>query len=240
MNRHPIPVVTACADRRGRPFVSANFAMTWDGRVTTRNRTPSDFSSRTDKLHLIQLRGLADAVMAGRATAEIDAMSLSLPDPALRKARLARGQSAEPLRIIVSASGRIPGHLGPFARGGAPILICTTERIPAATRARLERCAEVRVAGQSAVDFKALLRELRRNRGIRHLHAEGGPTLLRALAEAGALDELHLTLCPLVFGGESAPTLTGLPGAFFPRSKRWRLVGCHPHGGECFLRYLSA
>src|SRR5437773_11997956 len=45
-----------------RPFVAATFAMTVDGKVTTRNFSPVDFTSREDKLHLFGQRALADAV----------------------------------------------------------------------------------------------------------------------------------------------------------------------------------
>ncbi|PYL24046.1 MAG: hypothetical protein DMF37_08365 [Verrucomicrobia bacterium] len=51
-----------------RPFVTATFAMTVDGKVTTRNFAPVDFTSHEDKLHLFRQRALADAVLIGHST----------------------------------------------------------------------------------------------------------------------------------------------------------------------------
>src|SRR3977135_807159 len=75
-----------------RPFVSATFAMTLDGKITTRNFTPVDFTSREDKLHLFRQRALADAVVIGHSTLKHDNVRLGLPDD-LRKARIKRGQT---------------------------------------------------------------------------------------------------------------------------------------------------
>src|SRR6478672_3441198 len=55
-----------------RPFVIATFAMTADGKVTTKNFGPVDFTSREDKLHLFRQRALADAVLLGHTSLERD------------------------------------------------------------------------------------------------------------------------------------------------------------------------
>ena len=81
---------------RDRPLISANFAITWDGRISTRNRTPSDFSSREDKRRFLQIRALADAVVVTVRTAAADGMSIGLPSAKLRAERVARGHSRTP------------------------------------------------------------------------------------------------------------------------------------------------
>jgi riboflavin biosynthesis pyrimidine reductase len=76
--------------------------------------------------------------------------------------------------------------------------------------------------------------------GVKHLHCEGGGSLVRALAELDAIDEFHLTLAGhTLFGGFSAPTATGVPGDFLPCSRGFELVRCEPRLdlGECFLSY---
>src|SRR5213076_2500106 len=90
-----------------RPFVAATFAMTVDGKITTRNFTPVDFTSREDKQHLFRQRSMGDAVLIGHSTLRHDNVRLGLPDPKLREARIARGQTPYPLRVIVSNEGRI-------------------------------------------------------------------------------------------------------------------------------------
>ena len=62
-----------------RPFVTATFAMTADGKVTTRNFAPVDFTSREDKLHLFRQRALADAVLIGHTSLKRDNVRLELP-----------------------------------------------------------------------------------------------------------------------------------------------------------------
>src|SRR6266576_1769877 len=89
-----------------RPFVAATFAMTVDGKVTTRNFSPVDFTSREDKLHLFRQRALADAVLLGHTSLERDNVRLGLTAE-LQELRIKRGQSRSPLRVIVSNKGRI-------------------------------------------------------------------------------------------------------------------------------------
>src|SRR5438270_13306016 len=117
-----------------RPFVAVTFAMTADGKITTKNFTPVDFTSREDKTHLFRQRALGDAVLIGHSTLKHDNVRLGLPDPKMREARVARGQTPYPLRVIVSNEGRIDPSLKLFqsdpAKAG-PIVIFSTSRMPA-------------------------------------------------------------------------------------------------------------
>ena len=79
-----------------RPFVAATFAMTVDGKITTRNFSPVDFTSREDKMHLLRQRALGDAVLIGHTTLKQDNVRLGLPHAELREARVARGQTPYP------------------------------------------------------------------------------------------------------------------------------------------------
>src|SRR5437660_3135030 len=97
--------------KRQRPLVIATFAMTVDGKITTKNFSPVDFTSREDKTHLLRQRALGDAVLIGHSTLRHDNVRLGVPDPKMRKARIARGQTPSPLRVIVSNKGRIDASL---------------------------------------------------------------------------------------------------------------------------------
>src|SRR6201981_2394538 len=90
-----------------RPFVAVTFAMTVDGKVTTKNYSPVDFTSRQDKAHLIRQRALGDAVLVGHGTIKNDNVRLGIPREDLRQERIVRGQAPYPLRVIVSNNGRI-------------------------------------------------------------------------------------------------------------------------------------
>ena len=108
--QRPLPHCTQAA----APFVAATFAMTVDGKITTRTFSPVDFTSREDKLHLLRQRSLGDAVLIGRSTLAHDNVRLGLPDPRMRAEREARGQAPYPLRVIVSNEGRIDPALKIF------------------------------------------------------------------------------------------------------------------------------
>src|SRR5438105_12551658 len=88
-----------------RPFVSATFAMTVDGKITTRDFAPVDFTSREDKLHLFRQRALANAVIIGHSTLKRDNVRLGISED-LREARTKRRQTEATLRGIVSNEGR--------------------------------------------------------------------------------------------------------------------------------------
>ena len=220
-----------------RPFVTANFALTWDGRISTRRGTPADFSSKSDKRRLVEIRARCDAILVSAKTLAADNMSMGLPDASLRAARTARGQLAYPLRVLLTNSGRIDPALRLFTKTFSPIVIFSTTRMPARTRAALAALADVWLHESESVNLPAMLATLRTDYGVKRLVCEGGAQIFRALLTAGLVDELHATLCPRIFGGEKAPTLTGLPGAFHPASVPLTLKKMEVIGGECFLRY---
>ena len=94
--------------------------MTVDGKITTRNFTPIDFTTREDKMHLLRQRALGDAVLIGHSTLKHDNVRLGVPHPELREARVARGQTPYPLRVIVSNEGRIDSSLKIFQTDISP------------------------------------------------------------------------------------------------------------------------
>lgn len=220
-----------------RPFVTANFALTWDSRVSTRNCTPADFSSKKDKHRLLEIRATGDAILVGAGTVKADNMAMGLPDEALRAERVARGQSEYPLRVIVTNSGKLDPGLKVFQGGVAPILIFSTQRMPKATREPLAEKATLYLDETPVVDLAAMMTRLRRDHGVRRLVCEGGPILFKSLIVADLVDELHVTFCPRIFGGEQAATLTGVAAEFLPESTRLTLRKMEVIDGECFLQY---
>src|SRR5213592_96982 len=219
-----------------RPFVVATFAMTVDGKITTRNFSPVDFTSREDKLHLFRQRALADAVLIGHTTLKRDNVRLSLPAD-LQQARLKRKQTPAPLRVIVSNKGRIDSRLKVFQSTISPILIFSTTRMPRKTQAALKGKATLHLTKSDEIDLATMLETLRSRYNVRRLACEGGPTLFRALLERGLIDQLNLTIAPYMFGGAKAPTLTGLTKAFLPASVHCSLINMRIIGDECFLTY---
>ena len=223
--------------RLPRPFVTANFAATWDCRITTRLGTPANFSSPRDKKRLLEIRAGGDAVLVSAKTAAADRMTMGMPDAALRAERAKRKQAPYPLRVLLSNSGAIDPALPVFGKDFSPIVIFTTTRTPESTRAALAARADLWMHDAPSVNLPAMMAALRREYGVRRLVCEGGGQVFRALLEAGLVDELHVTLCPLIFGGIQAPSLTGSAGAFLPKSVPLSLQKMDVVDGECFLRY---
>jgi riboflavin-specific deaminase-like protein len=219
-----------------RPFVTANFALTWDARISTRRRTPSDFSSPRDKRRLLEIRAGCDAILVSAATLAADNMSMGLPAPDLRAKRKSRKQPEYPLRVVVSKSGRIAPQLRIFDHAFSPIVIFATTRMPAKTRSALAEKADLWLY-EEAVDFADLLETLHREYRVRRIVCEGGSQIFRALLTAGLIDELNVTFCPRLFGGTEAPTLTGPAGDFLPRGLPLTLKKMEVRDGECFLQY---
>ena len=235
-------VITKKSRRKGRahiskrPFVVATFAMTVDGKVTTKNLAPVDFTSREDKLHLFRQRALADAVLLGHTSLKRDNVRLGIPED-FRQVRIKRRQAPAPLRVIVSNKGRIDSRLKIFQSTISPVLIFSTTRMPKKTQAALKRKATLHLTKSDEIDLAAMLEALRTKYNVRRLACEGGPTLFRALLERDLIDQLNLTIAPYMFGGAKAPTLTGLSKEFLPASVHCSLTDMRTVGDECFLTY---
>jgi len=222
--------------KRPRPFVGATFAMTVDGKVTTKNLSPVDFTSRDDKLHLFRQRALADAVLIGHTSLKRDNVRLGLPAE-MQEARVKRGQSRCPLRVIVSNEGRIDRRLNIFQSNVSPVVIFSTKRMPQTFQRALAKRATLHLSNSKHVDLAGMLETLRKKYRVRRVACEGGPTLFRSLLEQGLVDQLNLTIAPYLFGGAKAPTLTGLSKKFLPASALCALIDMRVVGEECFLTY---
>jgi riboflavin-specific deaminase-like protein len=200
---------------RNRPFVLVNMAMTADGKIATANRAVSSFSSARDHEHLLELRATADAVMSGARTVDSAKINLGPGGSKHRQQRLKRGLAEYNLRIIVSGSGTIDPQAEVFKHKFSPIIILTTRKASTSALRRLQTLAdEVKICGQTAINFSAALRWLQQKWGVRRLLCEGGGDLNDAMFRAGMVDELHLTVCPKIFGGRNGPTIS--EGIGFP------------------------
>lgn len=196
------------------PFVLVNMAMTADGKIATANRAVASFGSARDHKHLLDLRATADAVMSGARTVDSAQINLGPGGALFRRLRLQRGLAEYNLRVLVSGSGSINPRAEVFKHRFSPILILTTRRASAAKLSQLQTLAkEVKTCGVARINFRAALRWLRTRWGVTRLLVEGGGELNAALFGAGLVDELHLTVCPKVFGGRTAPTIADGCGA---------------------------
>jgi 2,5-diamino-6-(ribosylamino)-4(3H)-pyrimidinone 5'-phosphate reductase len=223
--------------RRDLPFVYINVATTADGKLAPANRHFVPFGSKRDQTLLLELRANADAVMSGART--VGPMPVNLgPGPAkYRRMRLRKGLPEYNLRVVVSGSGNLNPRAEIFRHRFSPIVVLVSRRAPEANVRRLREAAdEVKAFGDRQLDFTAALRWLRAKWGVRRLLCEGGGEVNAGLFEEGLVDEVHHTLCPLVFGGRDAPTMAD--GRGFPTladTTRLRLKSLKRVGDELFL-----
>jgi riboflavin-specific deaminase-like protein len=221
------------------PFLFLNLAMTADGKIASANRTITSFGSRRDLEGLFALRATADAVMSGARTVDEKAVDLG-PGPArFRRRRLRHGLAEFNLRVIVSGSGSVHPAAGIFQRRFSPILVLTSARISERRLRKLRGLADdVFVCGEREIDFPEALRWLRQHWNVKCLLCEGGGQLNDALFRAHLVQRIHLTVCPLLFGGRTAPTIAD--GTSFPKlaqTTECRLRSLRRVGDELFLVY---
>jgi riboflavin-specific deaminase-like protein len=216
-----------------------NMAMTADGKTATANRAVSSFGSRHDQEHLLQLRATADAVMAGARTADSNPITMGPGAAKYRRLRLRRGLAEFNLRIIVSRSGTVNPRAEVFQRRFSPIIILTTRRATADRLKELRAVAtEVKICGTKEINFPRALRWLREKWGIKRLLCEGGGELNDALFRAGVVTQLHVTVCPKILGGRTAPTIAdGLGANSLARAAQLELESARRQDDEMFLVY---
>ncbi len=179
------------------------------------------------------LRSQVDAVMVGSGTLRAERLTLGLDD----------GHGSQPLAVVVSSSGRVPlGHL--IMPEGQEVLIITSEaKAEAARRLAGPPLADVLAvppsqAAEGGLDLARALRQLKAQHGVERLLVEGGPTLNQSLIAAGLVDELFLTVSPVLAGDTGEPSKTILGGDTpLPEPRRLSLVSVYLAGDELFLRY---
>lgn len=221
------------------PFVYLNVAMTADGKITTANRAVQSFGSRRDQLHMLELRASADAVMSGARTVDLHPVTLGPGSAKYRRQRVKRGLAEYNLRIVVSGSGSVDPKAELFKRRFSPIIVLTTRRTSERRLRALRNVADaVKVCGDQEIDFRQALQWLRKEWNVRRLLCEGGGEVNDGLFRAGLVDEVHLTICPTVFGGRGAPTLSdGLGARHLADAVQLEIKSLHRHGDEMFVLF---
>ncbi|MFJ7077436.1 pyrimidine reductase family protein [Streptomyces sp. NPDC098781] len=217
-----------------RPWLRANMVSTLDGAAQHDGRS-QPISSAADMRVFGTLRGLADVVLVGAETVRREGYRPARARAEFAEAREAAGQGAAPAVAVVSASLELDFDLPLFTSPSVPTLVLTgaaaaPDRIAAAEKAG----ARVVIAGDGVgVDPVRAVQGLA-ELGHTRLLTEGGPRLLGQLVASGVLDELCLTVSPMLTAGD-AQRIAGGPSVTVP--KRFELVSLLEEEGFLFSRY---
>lgn len=202
-----------------RPFVFINVAMTADGKIDTVARQGAAISSPRDKERVDRLRAESDAIMVGGKTLLTEDPKLTVKSEALRAERVARGLPPNPMKVGVVTRAELRLHSRFLLEGPARVVIFTTHQTSKGQIAFLRsQGADVYTDDPDRVNLASALSILK-DLGINRLMVEGGATLNFELLRLGLVDEVSAYVAPLIFGGESAPTMAGGSGLLRSGSK---------------------
>ncbi|WP_427890166.1 pyrimidine reductase family protein [Kribbella sp. GL6] len=186
----------------------ANFVTSLDGAVSVQGLS-GGLSSKDDQNMLGRLRMLADVVLVGAGTLRAEGYG-GLRLGAKRRAwRVEHGLPENPTLAAVSARLDLPAESPMFTEAPTRAIVITCAASPADQRAALAEVADVLVCGEDAVDLKAAVGALG-ERGLTQILCEGGPHLLGSLTDADLVDELCLTVSPLLAGPGARRITDGL------------------------------
>ncbi len=229
------------------PCVVANFVESLDGVVAVpglpRSHAVIGDESEADRFVLALVRACADAVVVGSGTLRASPQGTWRIDrayppaaEALAELRARRGRPEQPLVVVVTTGASLdPAH--PVLESGA--LVLTTEAAAQGLRVALPEAAEiVAVNDGEAVDLATAL-ELLRDRGCPVVLTEAGPATFGSLVASQLVDELFLTLSPVLAGRAAADRLGLVEGVeLLPQIRvAGRLRSVRAHGSHLFLRY---
>ncbi|WP_353945362.1 pyrimidine reductase family protein [Streptomyces sp. HUAS MG91] len=218
----------------GEPWLRANMVSTLDGAAQHDGRS-QPISNDTDMRIFGTLRGLADVVVVGAQTVRQEGYRPARAREAFAARRAAAGQGVAPSIAVISGGLDLDFTLPLFTEPLVPTYVITgsgapAERIEAARRSG----AEVLLAGDdSAVDPHRAVAALA-ERGHRRLLTEGGPRMLGQFVAGGVLDELCLTVSPMLTAGD-AQRIAG--GSALRVPERFELVSLLEEDGFLFTRY---
>ena len=229
------------------PLLFSNFVMSMDGVVTLGSKPSagSALSGRNpaDRFLMGLLRACADAVLVGAGTLRATPGHHWTPEhvyPDLAESfadlRVELGRKARPRLVLLTASGEVPiSH--PAVVGGATIV--TTRLGARALDGRLpDSCDVIELGERGEVDLERAVDALR-ERGYRAILTEGGPHVMGELVKKDLLDEIFLTVSPVLAGRGEEKRLGMIAGVeLLPERGVWTgLLSARRHGSFLFLRY---
>ncbi|MHC5932669.1 RibD family protein [Nostoc sp.] len=235
-----------------RPHSTVVLAMSADGKIADFRRSPARFGSRVDKAHLEKQIAASDAVLFGAGTLGAYGTTLTVTDPTLVELRAQGGKPPQPVHIVTTHSANLNPEIHFFKQPVRRWLLTTTagavswkgrlQPLPSTLETRTQECPPefeqilVFETPTREIDIPAALKYLA-TLHITRLVVLGGGELVASLLELDLIDELWLTVCPLILGGNTAPTPVDGKGFLPDFAPKLQLLEVHTVEQEVFLHY---
>lgn len=238
------------APHADRPFTYVNFVMSHDGRVSFNepgHGGGGDISRRDrhDRWLMGLLRARADAVLVGGSSIVAAGNHIWTPQAVFHEDKHAwealrrhEGRSAVPVLVVLTRSGEVPEHAPALDNADLPVLVATTRAGEQRARDILGDRAWVRyLATGDTLDQRAVLRQLRAE-SVQTLLSEGGPQIYASLLKDRLIDDVFVTVSPIVVGEDQEHERPSLvEGVAFPveQPPQLHLLSVHRHGSYLYL-----
>lgn len=210
--------------------IFSNLAISLDGKISSILRSAERFPSEFDRRRMDELRFQADAVIHGASTLRDNPNPIKLRYPDLAKKR------KHPLNVILSRNLQFPVPSKFFDSTDTQRLIFTTSSAPKEKLKAIEKYSELIIINDDKITPEQVVEELAK-RKIESLLIEGGGEIMFSFLKSKLIDELFVTICPIIFGGRNAPSLVGGEGFSLKDAPKLELIKSEEKVGELFLQY---
>lgn len=221
-----------------RPYTIVSCAMSADGYIDDTGSAPLRLSNDADAEEVDQLRADCDAILVGAQTVRRDNPRLLVRSEDRRRHRLEQDKPENPVKVVLSQSGKLDPQAQFFTTGNAEKFLYTASGRSAAARrfTGIERTTVV--DGGDPIDPTVVLADLTR-RGVGRLLVEGGSHIHTLFLTVGIVDELRLAIAPFFVGDPAAPRFVG--SGTFPHTPTapMRLVDTRALEDVAVLRYRT-
>ncbi|MEA5503647.1 RibD family protein [Halotia wernerae UHCC 0503] len=235
-----------------RPHTTVVLAMSADGKIADFRRSPARFGSVADKAHLEKQIAASDAVLFGAGTLRAYGTTLTVSQPILLQHRIQEGKPAQPIHIVITHSANLNPEIYFFQQPIRRWLLTTTagahswqeheQTLFSAGETPAQECPAkfeqilVFETPTGKIDTLAALQHLA-SIHITRLAVLGGGELVASMLESDLIDELWLTVCPLILAGVTAPTPVEGQGFLWQLAPRLQLLEVETVEQEVFLHY---
>jgi riboflavin biosynthesis pyrimidine reductase len=219
---------------RNTQSLRVNFVASIDGAATDHG-VSGGLSGHADRRVFDLLRRLSDVILVGAGTVRAEGYGAMRLDPASVQLRRASGLSAQPVFAIVSGTLGLDPESAALTDAPVKAIVVTVGAASRMKKEAFSRVADVLVCGEETLDVNVMLDAFAK-RGLRQVLCEGGPTLFGTLLDADRVDELCLTISPLLEAGDAHRIVVGSPEKVRRMTLRHVLIS----NGTLMLRYLRA